>query len=131
MYAGAAALYRAETGGSGRFMTELEASIRAFEPMATHPRILLFENVAPNWTVLRSRYPGEAFRLLEWAGRAAPKALAAEPHNWQLHHALAHLYREVAKTEPGYALLAESFHASALEVAPHLDPTLPMRYVRE
>ena len=131
VYAGAAALYRAETGGSGRFMTELEASIRAFEPMATHPRILLFENVAPNWTVLRSRYPGEAFRLLEWAGRAAPKALAAEPRNWQLHHALAHLYREVAKTEPGYALLAESFHASALEVAPHLDPTLPLRYVRE
>ena len=131
VYAGAAALHRAETGGSGRFMTELEASIRAFEPMATHPRILLFENVAPNWTVLRGRYPQEAFRLLEWAGRASPKALAAEPHNWQLHHALAHLYREVAKTEPGYRVLAESFHASALEVAPNLDPTLPMRYVRE
>ena len=131
VYAGAAALYRAETGGSGRFMAELEASIRAFEPMATHSRILLFENVAPNWTVLRARYPREAFRLLEWAGRASPKALAAEPHNWQLHHALAHLYREVVKTEPGYAVLARSFHASALEVAPNLDPTLPMRYARD
>ena len=124
-YRGAAALHRAETGGSGRFMIELEASIRAFEPMATHVRILLFENVAPNWTVLRERYPREAFRLLAWARRAAPKALAAEPHNWQLHHALAHLYREVTKTEPGYAVLAETFHASSLDVAPNLDPTLP------
>ena len=131
VYAGAAALYRAETGGSGRFMTELEASIHAFGPMATHPRILLFENVAPNWAVLRARYPDEAFRLLTWADGEAPKALVAEPYNWQLHHSLAHLYREVAKTEPGYGLLAESFHASALEVAPNLDPTLPMRYVRE
>ena len=127
-YRGAAALYRAEIGGSGRFMIELEASIRAFEPMATHPRILLFENVAPNWAVLRERYPREAFRLLAWAGRAAPKALAAEPHNWQLHHAIAHLYREVTKTEPGYAVLAESFHASSLDVAPNLDPTLPLGY---
>ena len=125
-YRGAAALHRATIGGPGSFMVELEASIRAFEPMATHPRILLFENVADNWPVLRARYPREAFRLLAWAGRAAPKALAAEPHNWQLHHALAHLYREVTKTEPGYAVLAESFHASSLDVAPNLDPTLPL-----
>ena len=131
IYAGAAALWRAETGGSGRFMIELEASERAFEPMATHPRILLFENVAPNWAVLRARYPDEAFRLLDRSRRAAAKALAAEPHNWQLHHALAHLYREVAKTEPGYRALAGDFHRSSLEVAPNLDPTLPLRFVRD
>ena len=128
VYNGAAALYRAETGGSGRFMVELEASMRAFEPMATHPRMLLFENVATNWPVLRERYPQEARRLLAWAEREAPRALATEPANWQLHHALAHLYREVSNTDPAYAGLAERFHASSRAVAPNLDPTLPLRY---
>ena len=128
--AGAAALYRAETGPTGRFMEELQTSIDAFEPLATHNRILLFENVAPNWSVLRSRHRDEAFRLLAWCERAAPKALAAEPHNWQLHHALAHLYREVARTEPEYAELAERYARSAREVAPNLDPTRPLNYMR-
>ena len=112
-------------------MVELEAAIATFEPMATHPRILLFENVARNWAVLRTRYPREAFLLLEWAGREAPKALAAEPYNWQLHHSLAHLYREVAKTEPEYAGLAARYDASAREAAPNLDPLLPMQFRRE
>ena len=90
-------------GPPAEFMAQLEVSIRAFEPMATHGRILLFENVAPNWMVLRTNYTTEAFRLLAWCDRAAPQALAAEPRNWQLHHALAHLYREVARTESGHA----------------------------
>ena len=127
MHAGAAALYRAETGPTGEFMAHLQASIRAFEPMATHGRVLLFENVAPNWVLLRRHVPAEALRLLAWADRAAPKALAAEPENWQLHHSLAHLYREVAKTEPGYADLAARFDASARAATPHLDPMLPMQ----
>ena len=130
IHAGAAALHRAETGRTGGFMAELEASIDAFEPLATHNRILLFENVAPNWSVLRSRHRDEAFRLLAWCERAGPKALAAEPHNWQLHHALAHLYREVARTEPEYAELAERYSRSAREVAPNLDPTRPLNYMR-
>ena len=130
IHAGAAALHRAETGTTDGFMAELEASIAAFEPLATHNRILLFENVAPNWPVLRARHPDEAFRLLAWCDRAAPKALAAEPHNWQLHHALAHLYREVARTEPEYAERAERHARAAREVAPNLDPTRPLNYMR-
>lgn len=128
IHTGAAALHRAAAGTSDEFMEALAASIRAFEPLATHNRILLFENVAPNWEVLRSRYAEEAFRLLAWCDRAAPKALAAEPHNWQLHHALAHLYREVARTEPEYAALAARYARSAREVAPNLDPMRPMNY---
>ena len=130
IHAGAAALHRAEMGPTDGFMAELEASIAAFEPLATHNRILLFENVAPNWSVLRSRHRDEAFRLLAWCERAVPKALAAEPRNWQLHHALAHLYREVARTEPEYAELAERYARSAREVAPNLDPTRPLNYMR-
>ena len=130
-YAGAAALYRAETGGTVRFMIELGEAIRAFEPMATQPRTLLIENVALNWAVLRERYPGEAFRLLTWIEEETPQALAAEPHNWQIHHALAHFYGAVAKTEPGFDGVAARFHASSLAVAPNLDPSLPLRHVRE
>ena len=128
IHAGAAALHRAATGPTASFMAELEASIGAFEPLATDNRMLLFENVAPNWRVLRERHPDEAFRLLAWCDRAAPRALAAEPVNWQLHHALAHLYREVARTEPQYAALAERYARSAREVAPNLDPMRPMNY---
>ena len=128
VHAGAAALHRAAVGSPDVFMAELEASILAFEPLATHNRILLFENVAPNWQLLRSRYTDEAFRLLAWCDREAPKALAAEPANWQLHHALAHLYREVARTEPEYAEVAERYARSAREVAPNMDPMLPMNY---
>ena len=98
--------------------------------MATYGRILLFENIAPNWRTLREHFPGEAFRLLAWAERAAPKALAAEPMNWQLQHALAHLYREVAQTEPGYAQRAARFDAAARAATPNLDPLLPMQFVR-
>ena len=128
IHAGAAALHRAATGGPAAFMAELEASIAAFEPLATYNRILLFANVAPNWGVLRRRHADEAYRLLAWCDRAAPKALAAEPENWQLHHALAHLYREVARTDPGYAAEAERYARSARAVAPNLDPRLPMNY---
>ena len=130
MHAATAALYRAEKGPTEAFMDHLEQSMLAFGPMATHPRILLFENVAPNWTLLRRRVPDEAFRLLAWAEREAPLALAAEPNNWQLLHALAHLYREVAKTEPGYAGLAARFDGLARMATPNLDPTLPMQYER-
>ena len=126
MYAGAAALHRAETGPPERFMPELAEAILAFPPLATHVRIVLFENLAQNWTVLRTRYPREAFRLLGWARTEEPAALAAEPASWQLHHALAHLYGEVAKTEPEYAPDAARFDASARAATPNLDPGLPM-----
>ena len=97
---GAASLYRAET--SGPFMAELRNSIRAFEPLATHPRILLFENVAPNWGVIHGKDPARAFRLLAWAEAEERAALAAEPLNWQLLHSLAKMYAAVAKTNPEY-----------------------------
>ena len=61
IHGGAAALYRAETAGP--FMRELRRSIRAFEPLATNPRIILFENVAPNWRVIVDHDPARAERL--------------------------------------------------------------------
>ena len=120
---GAAALYRAET--SGPFMAELRNSIRAFEPLATHPRILLFENVAPNWGVIHGKDPARAFRLLAWAEAEARAALAAEPGNWQLLHALAKMYAAVAKTDPEYGGMARYWYERSREVAPFQDPLMP------
>ena len=94
-----AALLRAEH--KGPFMRELHGSMRAFEPMATHAQILLVENVAANWDVLRKRSRHESFRLLGWAEREAEAALASEPRNWQLRHAVARLYAAVAADRPG------------------------------
>ena len=120
---GAAALYRAETAGP--FMAELARSIEAFGPMAAYPRTLLFENVGHNWPVLHARYRAEALRLLAWCDREAPRAEAAEPENWQVHHALARLYTAVAATTPGYAERAAHHVRRAREVAPNLDPMRP------
>ena len=122
-YAGAAALYRAEHAGP--FMDELARAIGAFEPMAAYPRTLLFENVGHNWPVLHARYPAEARRLLAWCDLEAPRAEAAEPRNWQVHHALARLYTAVAATTPGYAERAAHHVRRSLEVAPNLDPMRP------
>ena len=118
-----AALLRAEH--KGPFMRELERSMRAFDPMATHARILLVENVAANWGVLRRRSRGEAFRLLAWAEREAEVAVASEPRNWQLRHALARLYAEAAKTDPAFETEARRHLARSREITPGLDPMLP------
>ena len=128
---GAAALFDAEASGSGRFMHHLERAVAAFEPLATFPRMLLFENVAPNWPVLSRRYPAEAARLLAWSEREAPAALAAEPDNWRLHHSLTRLYAAVAVTRPDYAARAERHRRRSRELAPYFDPHLPPVGARE
>ena len=120
---GAAALYRAET--SGPFMSELRNSIRAFGPLATHPRILLFENVAPNWGIIHGKDPSRAFRLLAWAEAEQRAALAAEPRNWQLLHSLAKMYAAVAETNPEYGQRARYWYDRSREAAPFQDPLMP------
>ena len=126
VHAGAAALYRAEQGRS--FMAELRRAIAAFGPLATFPRIVLAENVAPNWRIIRGQDEAKAFRLLAWAEAEAAHALADEPENWQLHHALAKLYAAVAETDPTYREQAAHWHRRAREVAPHQDPLMPAKF---
>ena len=125
IHAGAAALFRAENGGP--FMGELERSILAFEPMATFPRILLFENVASNWAAIHDHDPAQAGRLIDRAEAEAVRAFVAEPRNWQLHHALAKMYTAVAATHPAYEPSARFFMESSRELAPYQDPLMPAR----
>ncbi len=123
IHAGAAALYRAEYAGP--FMTEIERSIRAFAPMATYPRALLFENVAANWAVIHGHDPDLAGRLIARAQAEAFRALDAEPENWQLHHALAKMYTAVAATLPAHESSARFFRQRSRLLAPYQDPLMP------
>ena len=119
-HAGAAAIYRADHGGA--FLDYLERSMRAFEPLANGPRAILFNNVTANWPVLVAHRKATAERLLGWTQEEAAAALAAEPQNWVIHHALARLYRAFATTEAGFAPRARAHLERSLELAPNLDP---------
>ena len=125
IYSAGAELYRAET--SGQFMAHLENAVTRFEPLANFPRTVLFNNLAVNWEVLRRNQSAEALRLLAWADVEAGAAVAAEPANWQIHHALARMYRAAASTEPGYAGLARRHLERSLELAPNRDVFAPAR----
>ena len=96
-------MWRADHGGP--FIAEVERAIGAFEPLATGPRIVLFNNLALNWEVL-----------------ARHRAPEAEPESWVLHHALARLLLEVARTHPAYAARAQARLDRSLVLAPNLDP---------
>ena len=115
-----AAILRAENGES--FLEDLERSMRAFEPLANGPRVILFNNVAANWPVVAEHDSDLARRLLEWTGEEAAAALAAEPESWVIHHALARLYRAIAATHPDYAEPAQRHFDRSLALAPGLDP---------
>ena len=96
-------------------------------PLANRPRIVLFNNVAANWPALAAGDRAEAERLRAWTRREARAALAAEPANWVLHHALARLYRATAASHPGDAGDARRHFERSLELAPLLDPLVAPR----
>ena len=123
IHSGAAALHRAENPGP--FMAELRRSIRAFGPLATMPRIILIEDIAPNWRVILAQDPAKAFRLLAWAEEEAQHALADEPDNWQLQHGLAKMFAAVAATHPEYPERARYYYDRARAVAPYRNPLMP------
>ena len=120
IHAGNAAISRAEF--QGPWLDHMERSMRAFAPLANGPRVILFNNLAANWPVLAEHHPEEAERLLAWSAEEAKAALAAEPGSWVIHHALARLYRAVAKTRPEHAETAERHFRTSLVLAPNLDP---------
>ena len=105
----------------------LERAIERFEPMANTPRLILFEQLAEHWRRLRVRESAEALRLLAVANAQAPLAVAAEPSNWRVHHALARLYHEVANGDPAYRAVAARHLAQSQALAPHV----PVRFAPE
>lgn len=96
--------------------------MRAFEPLANGPRVILFNNVAANWPVLAAHHEELARRLMRWTGEEEAAALAAEPESWVIHHALARMYRAMAQTHPEYDAAARRHYAVSLALAPNLDP---------
>ena len=113
-------------GVPGRPAAFLERAIERFEPLANTPRLILIEQLAEHWRTIRVRESAEALRLLAIADAQAPLAIAAEPSNWRIHHALARLYREVAKGDPTYRATAAGHLAQSQALAPNV----PVRFVR-
>ena len=98
----------------------IERTIAAFPPLATEPRMNLFNRVAHDWERSRLQDEASAKQLLSHADAQARAAVAAEPENWRLRRAVAGMYLAVATTEPDYAPLAERHVKRALELAPNL-----------
>ena len=98
---------------------ELAHGIDAFPPLAYVYRLQLFKLLRAHWASERAHFPARAKGLLDWADREAAAAIAAEPWNWRIEAKLAHLYAEVARTDPEYGEKARSHLARARELAPH------------
>ena len=114
-------------GVPGRPAAFLERAIERFEPLANTPRLILIEQLAEHWRTIRVRESAEALRLLAVADAQAPLAIAAEPNNWRVHHALARLYDEVARGDPTYRAVAARHLAQSQARA----PDVPVRLVPE
>ena len=113
-------------GVPGRPAAFLERAIERFEPMANTPRRILIEQLAEHWRTIRVRESAEALRLLAVVDAQAPLAIAAEPHNWRIHHSLVRLYSEVAKGDPTYRAATDHHLARSQALAPQV----PARLVR-
>ena len=122
MYAAASDI--AKVGRPGRPGAYLERAIERFEPLANTPRVILIEQLAQNWRVIRVRESAEALRLLAFVEEQAALAIAAEPANWQIHHALARLHSEVARGDPAHREKAAYHLAKSEELAPGVPPRL-------
>ena len=117
IYGGARELFLAST--SGEFLAHFRRSVARFEPLASEPRKLLFNNVAPHWKTLHATRPEQAKQLLALMDAEAEAAIAAQPLNWRLHHALARMYHAVAAEAPVHAERARAQLARARELAPN------------
>ena len=123
IYAGANALLRFAAPAAP--MTTLDETITAFPPMANYGRRLFFDDLANNWRRLRIRHSAEASRQLARADVAVEAAVAAEPDNWIVIHAIARLYRAVAATDPAYRDHAARYLQRSNELAPNIEVQPP------
>ena len=122
IYAAAADI--AKVGRPGRPGAYLERAIERFPPLANTPRVILIEQLAENWRAIRVRESAEALRLLALVEAEGRLAIAAEPANWEIHHALARLHTEVALGDPAHGPKAAHHLAKAKELAPNVAPKL-------
>ncbi|MCI0440785.1 MAG: O-antigen ligase family protein [Chloroflexi bacterium] len=101
-----------------------EEAMESFDPLANYVRQMFFSTVADNWELFAER---EATMALAIADEQAPRALAAEPHGWLIHAALARMYQKASTptlwgfstANPDEYLARARLHADAArELAP-------------
>ena len=97
----------------------LADGIDGFPPLANTYRSKLFNDLRARWPQLRAEDGPRAARLLDWVEREAEEVVRTEPENWRIHQSLAHLYRAVAATDPGYGAKARHFLERTRALAPN------------
>lgn len=86
-----------------------DRAIRAFEPMASEVRLHALSRLTPQLATGSIRLTA----VLEWIDAQATAAVAAEPRNWRLRHAIAQFYAIAAEHDPSLIATAQ-VHADAL-----------------
>ncbi len=99
----------------GGFMSRAQASLQAFPPLATLPRIILFNTLTANWDGLTE---DEAEQVLAVVQSEREAAIRSEPQNMRVYQALAELYQKAAVTAPQHIETARIYVDRSAELGP-------------
>ncbi len=120
MHAGAHAFWRGATAESAdQVIGFLKQAIVEFEPLASDPRRVLFDNAARQWPVLQAEEDSGATQTLALVEAEAAAALTRESDNWRTQAALANFYWAVSIFDPPYDEKAVQHFEKALKLAPY------------
>ena len=95
-----------------------DRTVDAFPPLANYPRIIMFNQLANNWTRLTQR---DARTVLDAADRQGRDGLTSEPEEWRVYLSLAALYQQASSFDAGNAGCASAL-AGIYESATPLEP---------
>jgi O-antigen ligase len=101
----------------GEFLSRAQASSQTFPPLATLPRIILFNTVTSHWDSLSEEDVERVAGLVRLEGEAA---IRSEPQNLRVFQALAELYQKAAVTAPKYAETARAYVDRTAELGPRV-----------
>ena len=101
----------------GGFLSRAQASTQMFSPLATLPRIILFNTLTSHWESLSEEEAGRVISLVRDEERAA---ILSEPQNMRVFQALAELYQVAAVTAPQYTETARIYTDRSAELGPQV-----------
>ena len=99
------------------FMSRAQASSQAFPPLATLPRIILFNTLTAHWDGLTE---DEAEQVLIVVQPEVEAAIRSEPQNMRVYQALAQLYQKAAVTAPQHIKTARIYADRSAELGPQV-----------
>ena len=104
-----------QTSSVGEFISRAQASSQAFPPLATLPRMYLFNTLTSNWDDLTEDKAEQVLAVVQLEGEAA---IRSEPQNMRVYQALAELYQKAAVTAPQHIETARIYVDRSAELGP-------------